>query len=418
MFVLGVVAFALAIGVAIMLHEAGHLLTAKLFKMKATEYFVGFGPKIASFRRGETEYGLKAVPAGGYVKIVGMTDLEELSAEDEPRAFFRQLAWQRVIVLVAGSLTHFVLAFVTLYAVVVGFGYQAYTPDHPEIELAGCLPAQLGGTTADPAPDDLCAQSRGPAPSATSGLRDGDLLLAVDGEGVRTAQDASEVIRASDGAPLSLEVRRGEAELDLTVTPATTTLVGEDADGLRVEQEIPYVGIRFVPPPFEDYGPVDGLGRAVQATGDLFEATGRAVVGLPSRLPNLWQSVFLGQERDPEGVISVVGASRLGGEAAAAEALDGGQRLASLGLLFAGINVFIGAFNLFPLLPLDGGHVAVLLFERARAWLARLRGRADPGRVDVAKLLPVTYLVVLVVGGFSVLAILADVVAPVANPFR
>ena len=422
MFWLGVVAFALALGVAIMLHEAGHLLTAKAFGMKASEYFVGFGPRIASFRRGETEYGLKAVPAGGYVKIVGMTDLEPVDPEDEARAFYRQPAWQRLVVLVSGSLTHFVLAFVTLYAVVVGFGYTAFTPDHPEVAVAGCLPDEidLGEQAAAAAQDrtyDPCAQgSAGPAPAAAAGVQPGDVLLSVDGQGVRSSGDASELIRASGGQPLALEVRRGEEVVDLVLTPGTTSLVGEDASGERAAEQVPFAGLRFPRVPFQEHGPVDGLGRAAQATGDLFEGTGRAIWSLPERVPNLWESVFLGEERDPEGVVSVVGASRLGGEAV--ESLEGGGRLATFGLLFASINVFIGVLNLFPLLPLDGGHVAVLLYERARSAVARVLGRRDPGRVDITKLLPLTYVVVLVGGVFMLLAVTADVVAPIANPFR
>lgn len=395
--ILGVTLFALAIALSIMLHEAGHLVTAKAFGMKATQYFVGFGPTIFSFRRGETEYGLKAIPAGGFVKIVGMTPLEELGPDDEKRAFYRFPALQRAVVLAAGSVTHFLIALVVLYIAAVGVGLPS---DRPVVgEVVPCVVTALEPRECGPADP--------PSPAVVAGLQTDDAITAVEGRRVATYEELTRALRAEGGGPARLTLERDGRTSEITVDLATATRRDLDDNAKIVEVGALGVSRELT----RTYGPLEAVGQTADLTGLLFRATGDAIVALPAKLPRLWDAVT-GGDRDPTGPVSVVGVSRAGGQAVEADEVTAG-----LGLI-ASLNIFIGVFNLLPLLPLDGGHLAVLAFEKVRSRLSRAFGRRDPGRVDITRLLPVTYVVVLLFGGFSLLAIYADIVNPIANPFQ
>jgi membrane-associated protease RseP (regulator of RpoE activity) len=404
-FTLGVVLFAIGIGLSVALHEFGHLLTAKAFGMKASRYFIGFGPTLFSFRRGETEYGLKAVPAGGFVSIVGMTRVEEVAPADEPRAFWRYPAWKRTVVLSAGSITHFLLAIVAIYLAAVSAGL----PTDRAI-VKSVQPCVVSAGAADGSVRD-CAAGDPAAPAAALGLREGDRIVSVAGQPVSSYEDLLKALRARPGQSVQIGwVRDGRQESG-TVSIASVTrrpLTGETA-GAGGLATVGAIGI--APSPTEQFGPVAGVGQTFVFTGNLFKATGQAIWNFPEKVPALFQALN-GQERDPEGPVSVVGASRVGGQA-----LEAGSVLVFV-LLFASFNIFIGVFNLFPLLPLDGGHVAILWFEKARSRIARALGRRDPGPVDLNKLVPLTILVIVLFGGISAMAILADIVNPIANPFR
>ncbi len=404
-FTVGVVLFAIGIGVSIALHEFGHLLTAKAFGMRATRYFIGFGPTLFSFRRGETEYGLKAVPAGGFVSITGMTRAEEIPEDHQHRAFWRYPAWKRTVVLSAGSLTHFLLAILAVYGAAVTAGLPT-----SKAVVASVQPCVVPSADANGAVRD-CAAGDPSAPAAALGLRARDQIVAVAGQPVSTYEDLLLQLRSRPGQTVPLTYRRDGEERTGDITVAAVQrrpLAGEQAgsDGLLT------VGAIGVAPSFtEHFGPVAAVGETFRFTGSMFKATGTAIANFPEKVPALFRALG-GEERDPEGPISVVGASRVGGQA-----IEAGFVLLFV-LLFAGFNIFIGVFNLFPLLPLDGGHIAVLWFERARSRLARAFGRRDPGPVDLNKLVPLTVLVIVVFGGISVMAILADIVNPIANPFR
>jgi len=414
MFWFGIFLFALGILVSVCLHEAGHLVTAKQFGMKATQYFAGFGPTLWSFRKGETEYGVKAIPAGGFVKILGMTPLEDkLAPEDEHRAFWRKPVWQRTIVLVAGSTTHFLLAAVIFFAM----GFTTGLPNPAALTFEAFDAPPVVGVVSDcvvpgydltPDGRDLraCAADDPVGPAKAAGLRPGDRLISVGGTPTETYGDVVETVRASPAGPTEVVFERDgqrrtvTADLVATQRPPAGESVGELED-------VSAIGVSVATPsPTLQYSPLAAIPASIWYVGKTVDQTFEAIARFPSKIPKLFDAIG-GEERDPETPISVVGASRIGGEAA-----ELGLPIIFLALL-GGLNVFIGVFNLFPLLPLDGGHVAIIWFEKVRSWWAARRGVPDPGRVDYNKMLPVTYVVLLLFGGLTLLTLTADIVNPI-----
>ena len=414
-FWIGVLIFAIGILVSVCLHEAGHLLTAKRFGMKATQYFAGFGPTLWSFRRGETEYGVKAIPAGGFVKIVGMTPLEQVDEADAKRAFWRFPLWQRTVVLVAGSATHFALALVIFYIAALATGLpnpaaQSFDPleAKPVIgQVSPCVVVEYQQAPQGGLRD--CRDSDPVSPASAAGLEHGDRVVSLDGTDVATYGDLVRAIRATPpGTTEVVYVRDGEQRTATVDLVATKRPALDDPEGTGPLQTVSSIGItvRYPRLILDDYGPVTAVGASVDFLGETVQQTFAAVAAFPSKIPKLLDAIG-GEERDQETPISVVGASRIGGEA-----VELGAPIIFL-VLLGGLNVFIGVFNLFPLLPLDGGHVAIAWYERARSWVASRRGLPDPGRVDYNKLLPVTYVVILLFGGLTLLTLTADIVNPI-----
>jgi membrane-associated protease RseP (regulator of RpoE activity) len=404
-YALGVVLFALGILLSVCLHEAGHMYTAKAFGMKVTRYFVGFGPTLWSFRRGETEYGLKAIPAGGFVKIVGMTPQDEdVDPGEEHRAFWRHKVWKKTIVLSAGSATHFIVGFVLLWIAASFVGVPNQTDVRSVHPVIGVVYDCVTPAKAPAVPVTGCDKGQVKSPAASIGIQRGDQILSVNGVATETYGEVQQAIRsAPTDEPVIVEVRRAGA-----LTTLRPSLVrGKVSDGSA--DSMPILGISPVlPPATVTHGPVKGLRVSADYTGQLFTGTFTALKAFPSKVPKLFAALS-GDERDPATPISVVGASRIGGEAIS----EGGPNGPTIFLLvLASLNVFIGIFNMFPLLPLDGGHVAIAWFERVRSWLAVKRGRPDPGSVDYAKLMPITYAVVIIFGAISVLTIVTDIVNP------
>jgi membrane-associated protease RseP (regulator of RpoE activity) len=462
-FTLGVLIFAVGIGLSVALHEFGHLLTAKAFGMKATRYFVGFGPTLWSFRKGETEYGFKAIPAGGFVKIVGMTPLEVDDDEEvEPsrpartspfppagaapmaeseagahtgtlapaapptaetpaetvrvgganvrptggdRAFWRFPAWQRTIVLSAGSITHMIIAVLVLYLAAIFAGLPSDRAVVGTVEP--CL-VQVGDKNGDVRD---CQASDPTSPAVLAGLKPGDRVTRVDNTPINKFDDLVAAIRSQPGRTVQLTYVRGGRDHTVSMPIAGVERLpqGDEKPGTNGLTDVGAIGIS--PSYTEKYGPVSAFGGTARFTGTVITGTFSAIGKFPEKIPTLF-GALAGDQRDPNGPVSVIGVSRVGGQA-----LQAGSVLVFV-LLFAGFNIFIGIFNLFPLLPLDGGHIAILLFEKVRSRLARAFGRTDPGRVDYAKLMPLTMLVIALFGGISLLAILADIVNPIANPFQ
>jgi membrane-associated protease RseP (regulator of RpoE activity) len=399
MMALGVLAFVVALLTSVMLHEAGHFVTARMFGMKATQFFVGFGPTLWSRQRGETEYGVKAIPAGGFVKIIGMTPLEDVAPEDKPRAFISKGGWQRFVVLVAGSTMHFIIALVLFFIYLAAWPSQIHGPAAVS-GVQDCVTTTEAGSCADGAP----------ASPAKGVLQKDDVILAVDGKQVTKGRDQLiSLVSQSPAGPITFTIERSGQTRQVTINPVTV-------DGAR------RVGILVGQAPSTK---TVGIGVAEAFTGS-FRLFGQTTTGSFKALgavPHEISRIISGDQgkRTADGnggaqVTSVVGVAQLSGEAFQAGGFSGG--LATVVGLTAAVNLFVGIFNLFPLLPLDGGHVAILAYEKARDRVRRRRKLPAAGPVDLAKLMPVTYGALALIVGMSMIVLYADVVNPVANPFQ
>lgn len=396
--VLGVALFALALLVSIAWHELGHMWAAQATGMKVRRYFVGFGPTVWSTRRGETEYGIKALPLGGFCDIAGMTPHEELTDDERERAMYRQPTWKRLVVLFAGPMQNFILGFVLIVVLALGWG----------LPILGDKPVFASSTECVALTTD--AQGRpvdcsGPAPSAAAGVRIGDQLVAVDGHPVADRADLVQRVQESTGSVV-LTVERDGVRRDLTV-PVTRVQRMVQRDGQTPQPaEVGAIGVGLSTEYTRHYDALSVWGGSIGFTGDLLNETFTALLSLPSKVAGLWDAVT-GGERAADSPVSVVGASVLGGEA-----VERGYWDMFLGLLLS-VNFFLGAFNLVPLLPLDGGHMAIAVFEKFRNLIRRWRGKIAAAPVDYYKLLPITYAVVIVMGGFMLLTLTADIVNPI-----
>ncbi|MEC3982383.1 M50 family metallopeptidase [Amycolatopsis sp. H20-H5] len=405
-YIVGVVLFALGICISVALHEAGHMVTAKAFGMKVRRYFVGFGPTVFSFKRGETEYGLKWIPLGGFCDIAGMTALDEVTPDEAPRAMWRFKTWKRTVVLSAGSLTHFILGFIVLYFMAITMGLPNLTPPSTEPVLANTSACVRAATTVDQVNNPVCRPGD-PAPAKAAGMLAGDKVLSVGGKQTPTWEDMLKAVQAANG-PTAVQVLRNGQTKDLTVTiPRVERLLANGSVavvGVMGAAKVPDANTGPV-----HYGPVAAIGGTVGFTGKMFAETGQRLIEFPKRIPAVVSSIF-GGERDPNTPVSVVGASRIGGEA-----VERGLWPLFFFLL-ASLNFFIGVFNLLPLLPLDGGHIAISWYERVRDWFRKLRGKAAGSPVDYTKLSAVTMVLVLLGGAVTLLTVTADIVNPIRLP--
>ncbi|MGW4365063.1 M50 family metallopeptidase [Nocardia takedensis] len=394
-FALGFVLFALGITISVALHECGHMWTAQATGMKVRRYFVGFGPKVFSFRRGETEYGLKALPLGGFCDIAGMTALDEIEPEDLDRAMYRQATWKRLVVMSGGIAMNFLLGFLLVAVLAVGWGLPRFDqPPETQLGTMGCVPQQNPDGTAQP-----CT---GTGPAQQAGLRRGDIVTAVAGVPVDTWKEFQAETQKQTG-PFDYTVKRDDRSFTVTVDPVRVTRYPE-AGGPGKEVGAVGVGSDFYEP--VQYGVLAAIPASAAFTGDMFVRTFQALAQMPQKVSALWTAVT-GGERDPEAPISVYGASRIGGETA-----ERGLWSVFI-LMLASLNFFLGAFNILPLLPLDGGHIAVVLYEKARNSVRGWRGLAPSGPVDYMKLMPLTYAAVVLGGAYMVLTLAADIVNPV-----
>jgi membrane-associated protease RseP (regulator of RpoE activity) len=390
----GIVGAIVVLLLSIMLHEAGHFLTAKHYGMKATRFFLGFGPTIWSTTRGETEYGVKAVPAGGFVKIVGMTPLEEIEPGDEDRVFYKQPARQRAVVLSAGSAVHLVIAFLLTYLVLVFAGDLASSRAAVYVQhVPKCVVTDVQQT---------CRAGDPPSPSLGV-LHTGDRLLDVNGRPVHSDTVLRKALKV--GVPVHLRVRRDGQIVSLTTSPVG---VQQKVDGtLKTVAKIGVFLSSNPDPP--SISPAAAVPHTFSTMGQFFTQT---VQGL-GRIPRTLGDVLSGKQRSVNDVGTVVAATQFSGQIAGAHGIALSVKLGSFFLLMAGLNFFIGIFNMLPLLPLDGGHVGILAFEKARSGIARLFRRPDPGRVDLMKVMPVTYAVFVALVGMSLILLYADIFRPI-----
>ncbi len=404
----GILAFVFALLLSVMLHEAGHFITARRFGMKATQFFVGFGPTLFSRRKGETEYGVKAIPAGGFVKIVGMTPLEEVEPGDEDRAFYKQGAWRKTVVLSAGSLVHFAICVVLIFVTVLSLGV---TDEKLAVltEPTPCLPASITADGSIPSSQPVkgaCPQGTLPGVAAKAGIRAGDRVISADGKPIRDYLGFTKVVRASAGREIPLVVQRGDRQVSIRLTPVLTTR--PDLEDTNKSVQVGAIGVG------RDVSHLKrvGLVGAFPETGSTLKLL---VVGTWDTLTHKLGTItkVYDEDRDPTGFVGVVGAGRVSGEVFKAP-VPFSSRLAGFLLLIAGLNLFIGIFNLLPLLPLDGGHIAVVWFESVRDRIKRARGYlGEIQRVDYNKLMPVTLAVIILFVGFTVWLLGADIVNPI-----
>ncbi|CAM3743770.1 M50 family metallopeptidase [Smaragdicoccus niigatensis] len=404
MFLIGVILFALGIAISIALHECGHMWAAQATGMRVRRYFVGFGPKIFSFRRGHTEYGLKAIPLGGFCDIAGMTALDELTPEEEPQAMYKQATWKRMLVMFAGIGMNIVLGFVLVVILAVGWGLPDLRANTwVEVgELTCVAPFQND--------DGSLASCTGAGPAELAGMKAGDRIIAVNGEETKTTEDVVAETRGVEGVA-NFTVRRGDQEMMIPVhVEQVPRKFKNGRTGNFTVRTVGAVGIKLEGKndahPIEKYSLLPAIPASVGFTGDLFVKTGEALLEMPSKVSSLWDAVT-GGERRSDTPISVLGASEIGGQAA-----EQGLWQMFIGLL-ASLNFFLAVFNLLPLLPLDGGHIAVVGYEKARDWFRARRGLAPGGPFDYLKLLPVTYAVIVLGGAYMLLTLAADILNPI-----
>ncbi len=374
--IIGILAFVVALLFSVMLHEFGHYLTARKFGMRVSEFFLGFGKRIWSFTRGETEFGLKAIPAGGYCRIEGMTPNDEMPAGEEGRAFFAASSIKKLIVLGAGSFAHFVLGFLLIFSIFFAVGYQAVLPEISEVTPKSA--------------------------AAASGFQADDRILTIDGQKVDNWATDSKKIAQSEGRELTFTVERDGQVLTLKAKPQ------------YLEEEKRYLLGVITKIGIERDGFIPSIQNASKASWALARESVKSLFTLPTKVPQLIRQTFMGEERDPDGLVGVVGAARVSGEVVGSENLAGNQRLQTFILIVASLNIFVGLFNLLPLLPLDGGHMAVAIADEFRALFARIRKKPRPAGIDVNVLTPITMAVFVVLAVLTVILLVADIFNPIS----
>ena len=433
LFIVGVLVIALGLLVSIALHEWGHYYPAKKFGVYISQFMIGFGPTLFSRTKGDTEYGIKAIPLGGYVAMAGMYAPSEPGGKPEAsttgffdqvvgdsaapqtateldidtRSFYRLPLHRRIIIMLGGPVMNLLIAIVLYAVVLMGFGVPSLSLTVgsvsecvvPATELRSeCLPE-------DPA-----------APGAAAGILPGDRILSVAGEPVDEWFRVTEIIRTSPGRPVAVVVDRGGEDVQLSVTPLLSERYAFDESGEILVDEagnpvVEYVGFVGIGSSFVNQR--QSVTTVLPAVWDNVVGVVRIIVTLPERLVDVAQAAFGTQERDPNGPLSVVGVGRIAGEIASVDSLAVHDRVSSLIGILASLNVALFVFNLIPLLPLDGGHVAVGLYEGAKRRVYRALGKSDPGPVNASKLIPVTLVVVGILGSMSLLLMYADIVNPI-----
>ena len=379
---LGILAFVFALLLSVMIHEFGHYLTARRFGMRVSEFFLGFGTRIWSRQRGETEFGIKAIPAGGYCRIEGMTPDDQMPDGEEGRAFYRASAGKKLIVLGAGSFLHFVLGYLLLFVLLSGVGVNQVLPVIDSV-----------------APNSAAADA---------GFQKGDEIVAINGDRNTKWQNQLDKIRNSQGKELIFTVNRGGTEIDISAAPRMTDI--DDGTSRYVLGIINEFGTKRM-------SPVASISDAAELTWTFTSASAKALVQLPTKIPALWGQTFGGEERDENGLVGVVGVARVSGQVSSSGELTTSERIGTFILIVASLNIFVGLFNLLPILPLDGGHMTIAIADALRAFIARLRGRPAPAAIDIKVLTPITAVVFVVLAALTVLLLIADIFNPILLNF-
>jgi membrane-associated protease RseP (regulator of RpoE activity) len=434
MLVLGIVLFALGLMFSIAWHELGHFTAARRFGVRVPEFMVGFGPTVFARQRGETSFGIKAIPLGGYIRMIGMIppapgekigrsrrsgpfqgliddvradSVKDIRPGDEDRQFWTRKPWQRIVVMFAGPFMNLILAAVLFIIVLMGFGIPTAQPVVSAVSKC-VVPASQATTT------DQCPPGAPLTPAAEAGFRAGDRIVSFDGRSYDTWADMQLAIRAASGTvPVVIERPLSDGgSQTLTLYPRLIQTQLLDLDSTQDPSKPTYVTGSFL-----GLSPIQPTTRQTPAqvvdfVGDMGVRAVNSIIALPTKVPALFGAVFLGEQRDVNGPVSVVGVSVLGGEVLASDSPVAAE-IAMMLQLLAAVNVSLFLLNLLPILPLDGGHILPALWEAAKKRIARLRGRPDPGPVDMAKLMPIAYGFAIVIMLYGGLVILADIVNPI-----
>jgi membrane-associated protease RseP (regulator of RpoE activity) len=375
--IIGILAFVVALLFSVMVHEFGHYLTARHYGRKVSEFFLGFGKRLWSIQRGETEFGIKAIPAGGYCRIEGMAPNDQMPEGEEDRAFYKASSGKKLIVLGAGSFLHFVLGYLLLFTLFAGVGTNQVLPIIGEVVSGSAAQAQ--------------------------GIQAGDEVVSINGIKVTKWYKDVEAIRNSQGKELTLGLIRDGEKITVTATPRLTEVDGTKRYVLGI---VNTVGLKRS-------GIIESASNSFTVTKSFLTESVKSLVKLPSKIPALWGQTVRGEERDANGLVGVVGVARVSGQAVGNSESTGSERLAIFLLIIASLNIFVGIFNLLPILPLDGGHMAVAIADEIRALYARIRGRARPAPIDVTVLTPITMVVFVILACLTLLLLVADVINPV-----
>jgi membrane-associated protease RseP (regulator of RpoE activity) len=400
MFVLGIIAFALCILVSVALHECGHMWVARATGMKVRRYFVGFGPTLWSIRRpnklGTTEYGVKAVPLGGFCDIAGMTSVEELEPEEQNVAMYKQKTWKRVAVLAAGPGMNFVVGLILIYMIAIIWGLpNLHQPTNALVGETSCVKSEVT--------QGALGDCQGPSPAAAAGIQAGDVVVKVGDTPVADFDKMVDAVRKLDGpTPFTVERDGSQFTTVVDVTQAQRWIKKDD----QAPTSVGSIGVsaaRFLP---TQYNPASAVPATFAFTGDLAVEIGKSLAKIPTKVGALVHSIG-GGERDPETPISVVGASIIGGDT-----VEAGLWVA-FWFFLAQLNFVLGAINLVPLLPFDGGHIAIAVYEKIRNMIRSARGMVAAAPVNYLRLMPATYVVLFVVAGYMLLTVTADLVNPI-----
>ncbi|WP_219106549.1 RIP metalloprotease [Austwickia sp. TVS 96-490-7B] len=447
MYVLGVLFIAFGIGLSIALHELGHLIPAKLAGVRCSQYMIGFGPTLWSRQIGDTQYGFKAIPLGGYVRMIGMLppkpgdpdgllrgsstgrltaliddaraySMEEIGPGDENRVFYKLSTWRKLSVMLGGPMMNLVVATVIITGITTLYGQQVPVDGAKVGGVVQCVKPLSATDTS------TCGAGDPQSPAAKAGLRPEDVIVAIDGTTVRSSADVSRLIRPQADKPVPFVVRRGDQELKLTITPMANQVPELDEkgqakrkdDGSYVLTTAGYIGTSTGQNTALER---QSITKAPQIVADGVVQTASVVLRLPQKLVQVWDAAFGSAPRDTNSPMSVVGVGRVAGDVASTMSFMGvklsgpAELLVILLMLLASLNIALFVFNLIPLMPLDGGQIAGALWEALKRGFARLRGAPDPGYVDVAKGMPLSYAMTVVLIGMSVLLIYADLVKPI-----
>jgi len=398
----GWVILLLGLAISIGLHEIGHLWPAKKFGVKVTKYMIGFGPTLFSRKRGDTEYGIKAIPLGGYIQMIGMlppssafknasfrrtTSEEEIAPEDVEKTFYRLAPWKKLIIMFGGPFANLLIALVLSIVLLSGFGQYGRTTSIQGV--VQCVP-----TEANP----NCDQVGEPSPSATVGLKAEDQIVEINGARVKLWSEVESIMSANVNKDIPITVLRSGVEQDLTIKPVEMTMNGVT----KV-----YLGVYLKVEKFK-VSPV----AAVQELGNMLGSTAQMIVQLPVQAINAVAEINPNVERYQNGAISIVGLGQFSGDIASNSEITLEDKFASQLALLMSLNVALFVFNMIPLVPLDGGHIAAGLYEWAKRGIWRLRGKNLEQPVDTSKMMPLAFFVAGLLLLLSVVLIVRDIVNP------